>query len=162
MVWIPGFGRYKAQPGNRVGDHAPDFTLKDDGGHDVTLSHEVGERPVVLVFYPRAGSPICTRQMCSLRDGWGELTARARVFGISYDDVDAIRRFKHDEKLPFVLLSDSDKSVARKYGVHGTFAPARVTFVIDSSGKIESVIEHIKAGDHAAQILASLPRDAGA
>lgn len=112
MVWIPGFGKYSPRMGNRVGDKAPDFTLQDQDGRSVHLAEELGHRPVVLVFYPMAGSPVCTRQMCSLRDGWPELMSNAKVFGISYDSVQNLQRFKEQEHLPFPLLSDPDKAVA--------------------------------------------------
>jgi thioredoxin-dependent peroxiredoxin len=56
-MWIPGFGKYVAQAGNRVGDKAPDFELTDDGGNRVRLSEQFGDRAVVLVFYPKADTP---------------------------------------------------------------------------------------------------------
>lgn len=156
MVWIPGFGKYTPKQGNRVGDAAPDFTLKDHEGKDVTLSEQVGEKPVALVFYPRAGSPICTKQMCSLRDGWSELMAKAKVFGVSYDSVEQVRKFKEQQKLPFTLLSDPTKKVAKLYGVDGTFAAARVTFVIGTDGKVKAAIDSINANEHAKQVLNAL------
>ena len=153
MVWIPGFGKYTPKQGNRVGDDAPDFTLKDQDGNNVTLSEQLGEKPVVLVFYPMAGSPICTKQMCSLRDGWGELMQKAKVYGISYDSLQDLKRFKSHEHLPFDLLSDQGKKVAKQFGVDGTFAAARVSFVIGTDAKIKAVIDHIKANDHAGEVL---------
>ena len=156
MVWIPGFGKYTPKQGNRVGDTAPDFTLKDHDGNEVKLSGQVGDKPVVLVFYPRAGSPICTKQMCSLRDGWTELMAKAKVFGVSYDSVEQVRKFKEQQKLPFTLLSDPNKKVAKLYGVDGTFAAARVTFVIGTDGKIKAAIDSINANEHAKQVLKAL------
>lgn len=156
MVWIPGFGKYTAKQGNRVGDDAPDFTLKDQDGNDVTLSEQVGDKPVVLVFYPRASSPVCTKQMCSLRNDWDKLSGKAKVFGLSYDPPADLKKFKQEDNLPFTLLSDPDKEAAKRYGVAGTFAAARVTFVIGTDGKIKSVIEDIKASDHAEQVLKAL------
>lgn len=156
MVWIPGFGKYSPRMGNRVGDKAPDFTLQDQEGRSVHLADELGQRPVVLAFYPMAGSPVCTRQMCSLRDGWPELMSNAKVFGISYDSVQNLQRFKEQEHLPFPLLSDPDKVVAKLYGVDGTFAAARVTFVIGVDGQIQAVIDSVKSADHAKQVLAAL------
>ena len=156
MIWIPGFGKYTARQGNRVGDAAPDFTLKDQDGSDVTLSEQVGDTPVVLVFYPRASSPVCTKQMCSLRNDWGKLSDKAKVFGLSYDPPADLKKFKQDDNLPFTLLSDPNKEVAKKYGVAGTFAAARVTFVIGTDGKIKAVIDDIQASDHAAQVLKAL------
>lgn len=155
-MWIPGFGRYVAKAGNRVGDDAPDFTLRDQDGGQVRLKDQLGELPVVLVFYPRASSPICTMQMCSLRDDWGEIHKRAKIFGLSYDPPEALKRFQQSDKLPFALLSDPDKAVAKAYGVAGTFAAARVSFVIGQDGKIKAVITDIKATEHNKQLLAAV------
>ncbi|MBE7490546.1 MAG: peroxiredoxin [Planctomycetes bacterium] len=155
-MWIPGFGRYTPREGNRVGDKAPDFTLTDHTGSAVRLHDQIGDLPVVLVFYPRASSPICTRQMCSLRDGWAELGRRARVFGLSYDGVEALRRFHDQDRLSITLLADPDRIAARAYGVNGLFAAARVTFVIGTDGRIAAVITDIDAGNHAGQILKTL------
>lgn len=159
-MWIPGLGRYKPAPGNRVGDHAPEFTLPDQDGNAVSLRSELGARPVALVFYPRANSMVCTRQMCSLRDGWSSLAQRATVLGVSYDGPEALQRFRREDHLPFRLLSDSDRAVSRAYGVAGMFGAARVTFVIGVDGKIAAVVNHVKAGDHAAQVLRALPEPA--
>jgi peroxiredoxin Q/BCP len=155
-MWLPGLGRYKPREGNRKGDPAPDFTLPDQDGTPVKLRDLLGDKPVVLVFYPRASSMVCTRQMCSLRDGWGALTQKATVVGVSYDKPPALKKFQQDDHLPFPLLSDPDKAVARAYGVAGLFGAARVTFVINPEGVIAAVIEHVKAGDHAAQVLDSM------
>src|SRR5690606_39521116 len=106
--------------------------------------------------YPMPGSPVCTPQMCSLRDGWPELMSRAKVFGASYDSVKNLQHFKEQEHLPFPLLSDPDKVVAKLYGVDGTFAAARVTFAICVDGRIQAVIDGVKASDHAKQVLEAL------
>jgi len=155
-MWIPGFGKYTPQPGNRVGDEVADFTLKNQDGLAVSLHDELAKKPAVLVFYPRASSPICTRQMCSLRDGWRDLMAKAGVFGISYDPVADLKKFAQADKLPITLLSDPHKVAARALGVNGLFAAARVTFVIGTDKRIKAVITKIDASDHAQQILALL------
>lgn len=155
-MWIPGLGRYKPAPGNRVGDPAPDFTLPDHDGQSVHLADHLGAKPVVLVFYPRANSMVCTRQMCSLRDGWAALAQAATVFGLSYDQTAALRRFRQDDHLPFSLLSDAERRVAKAYGVAGLFLAARVTFIIGVDGRIRAVLSHISASDHAKQVLEAL------
>jgi thioredoxin-dependent peroxiredoxin len=156
MVWIPGFGRYSPRDGNRVGDLAPDFTLKDQDARDVHLADELGEKPVVLVFYPRASSPICTKQMCSLRNEWSDLMGKVKIFGLSYDPPADLKKFIERDKLPFTLLSDPNKEAAKKYGVAGTFAAARVTFVIGTDRRIKAVIDSINATGHAEQVLQAL------
>lgn len=153
MVWIPGFGRYSARDGNRVGDVAPDFTLLDQDGHSVHLADELGDKPVVLVFYPRASSPICTKQMCSLRNEWADLVGKVKIFGLSYDPPADLKKFIERDKLPFTLLSDPDKKAAKAYGVAGMFAAARVTFVIGTDKRIKAVIDSIAATSHASQVL---------
>jgi peroxiredoxin Q/BCP len=155
-MWIPGLGRYKPQQGNRVGDDAPDFTLLNQDGREVHLRDELGDKPIALVFYPRASSMVCTKQMCSLRNGWAELGKKATVFGVSYDDPAALKKFKQDDNLPFDLLSDPDKQVAKQYGVAGTFVAARVSFVIGTDGKIKNVIDDITAGSHDDQLLTAV------
>jgi thioredoxin-dependent peroxiredoxin len=95
--------------------------------------------------------------MCSLRDRWEELGERARVFGISYDAPAALAKFRQGQDLPFPLLSDEDKAVARAYGVAGMLAAARVSFVVDGEGMIRAVIPDAKTGGHAEEVLAALP-----
>lgn len=155
-MWIPGFGKYTAKEGSRIGDVAFDFTLKDTDGTAVRLSEQVGEKPVVLVFYPKAASPICTKQLCSLKERWDELMEKARVFAISYDSPDVLKRWKEQDNLPMPLLSDSTHEVAKKYGVAGAFANARVSFVIGTDGKIKAVIDSVSAGNHAKQVMDAL------
>lgn len=155
-MWIPGFGKYTPKPGNRVGDEVPDFTLKDQDGNALRLHEHITDKPLVLVFYPRASSPICTRQMCSLRDGWRELMGKARVFGLSYDPVADLKKFKDEDKLPITLLSDPDKVAAKALGVDGLFAAARVTFVVGTDKRIKAVLTSIDANGHAAQVLKAL------
>lgn len=153
-MWIPGFGRYSGKPA--VGDAAPSFSARNQDGALVALGDAAADRPVVLVFYPRASSPICTKQMCSMRDGWPALSAKATVFGVSYDEPAELKVFQQAQKLPFDLLSDPDKTIAKAYGVSGLLAAARVSFVIGTDRRIKSVITDIKAKDHATQILSAL------
>ncbi|GIK52690.1 MAG: peroxiredoxin [Planctomycetota bacterium] len=160
MFKFPGLGGYHPQPGARVGDVAPDFTLLDAGGKPVSLKELLGERPLVLAFFPRANTPVCTAQMCSLRDADSELARRAHVLGISYSDPATMRRFSDKLHLPMTLLCDTEKRVARLYGVYGFLAPARVTFILDRQGVIRAVIERVTASSHAAQVLKALD-DAG-
>ena len=115
---------------------APDFTLKDGNGADWRLSHHRG-RVVVLLFYPGDETPICTRQMCSVRDRWNDyLETGAEVIGISSDSIESHRKFSDHHELPLRLLSDSDGSVSKLYGAR-SLLPGRVArsvFVIDANG----------------------------
>ena len=119
-----------------VNDPAPDFTLKDGNGDDWRLSNQRG-KVVVLLFYPGDETPVCTKQMCSVRDRWDDyLATGAEVVGISSDSVESHKNFAEHHSLPLRLLSDSDRAVAKLYGAE-SFIPGRVAravFVIDGKG----------------------------
>ena len=115
---------------------APDFTLKDGNGHDWRLSDHRG-KVVVLLFYPGDETPVCTRQMCSVRDRWDDyLATGAEVVGISSDSIESHRKFAEHHNLPLRLLSDSDGAVSKLYGARSLIPGkvARSVFVIDAQG----------------------------
>ncbi len=122
-----------------AGDSAPEFTLRDQSGVDVTLSELLKTGPVVLFFYPKAMTAGCTKESCHFRDLASEFAAvGAQRVGISADRVDRQAEFaaKHDFDYP--LLSDQDRKVAAAFGVKrpGPLLSRRATFVIGSNGKI--------------------------
>lgn len=125
-----------------TGQSAPDFTLKDEGGNDWRLSDQRG-KTVVLLFYPKDETPVCTRQLCSVRDNWEEYQATgAEVAAISTDSVESHRRFAQNRKLPMRLLSDPTGEVNKLYGA-SSWLPgraARAVVVIDAGG----VVRHLK------------------
>jgi peroxiredoxin Q/BCP len=126
------------QDSPQVGAAAPDFTLKDGSGGEWRLSNNRG-KVVVLLFYPGDETPICTRQMCSVRDRWEDYSATgAEVVGISTDSVESHQEFAKHHELPLRLLSDSDQSVANLYGARSLIPGkvARSVFVIDAKGTI--------------------------
>jgi peroxiredoxin Q/BCP len=127
--------------GLKVGDEAPDFTLPAHNGEDVTLSQFRGSRNVVLYFYPKDGSPGCTRQACSFRDSYEVFQEMgAEVLGVSSDSLESHRRFAEAHLLPFRLLSDRDDQVRKLYGATGALGmPGRITFIIDREGVIRHV-----------------------
>jgi peroxiredoxin Q/BCP len=146
----------------KAGNPAPDFTTKDHDGKSVSLRDFRGKK-VVLYFYPNDMTPGCTAEACSLRDNYKALQKQGYVIlGISSNDEKSHRKFIEKEKLPFTLLSDTDKSVHQKFGtwveksMYGRkyMGTARVTFVIDEKGTISEVIEKVNTRDHASQILA--------
>jgi peroxiredoxin Q/BCP len=123
---------------NGIGAPAPDFTLKDDRGDDWQLTQKRG-RVVVLLFYPGDETPVCTRQLCSLRDRWKDYAATgAEVVGISTDSVESHRKFIEHHNLPLRLLADTGRKVADIYGARSWFPGkvARSVFVIDAHGII--------------------------
>jgi peroxiredoxin Q/BCP len=122
----------------QVGAPAPDFNLKDGSGNEWRLSDNRG-KVVVLLFYPGDETPICTRQMCSVRDRWEDYAATgAEVVGISTDSVESHQEFAKHHELPLRLLSDSDQSIANLFGARSLIPGkvARSVFVIDAKGTI--------------------------
>jgi len=120
------------------GQAAPDFVLPDGGGVEWRLSDQRG-KVVVLLFYPGDETPICTRQMCSVRDRWQDYTATgAEVIGISTNTVDSHKSFAEHHDLPLRLLADVDRKVADLYGAQSLIPGkvARSVFVIDAEGII--------------------------
>jgi len=128
--------------GVRIGDVAPDFELLDQSGAPVRLRDLVGQRPVVLYFYPKDKTPGCTIEARAFRDSYAGFTdAGAEVLGVSSDSVASHRRFVASEGLPFRLLADRGGGVRDLYGVEQTLGilPGRVTYVIDRSGVVRHV-----------------------
>ena len=126
----------------RVGDVAPDFTLPDQSGRLVRLGDLIGERTVVLYFYPKDQTPGCTLEARAFRDSYEKFTAQgAEVVGVSSDSVGSHRRFAARHNLPFLLLSDRGGAVRERYGVEKTLGllPGRVSYVIDRSGVVRHV-----------------------
>lgn len=127
-----------------VGDKVPEFTLTADDGRQVSLSDFRGQK-VVLYFYPKAGTPGCTKQACAVRDVYPRIENEGvAVIGISPDSPEALRKFRDEHDLPFVLLSDPDHEVAEAYGAWGekkAFGKTyegiiRSHFAIDAQGKL--------------------------
>lgn len=146
------------------GDAAPDFTLPDQDGNEVTLSKLRGQ-PVVLYFYPRADTPGCTTQACGIRDHRAEYDAAgARVLGVSPDPIRAVSKFAGKHSLDFTLLADEDHSVADLYGtwveksMYGKkyWGVQRATFIIDPDGKLARVFPKVSPKTHDEVVLAAL------
>ena len=129
-------------PGIQVGDKAPDFTLPSQSGEPVRLGDRLGERVVVLYFYPKDDTRGCTAEACAFRDSHEVFTdAGAEVIGVSSDSVGRHAAFADQHKLPFTLLSDQDGQVRKRYGVPAVLGvlPGRVTYVIDRQGTVRHV-----------------------
>lgn len=147
-----------------VGEEAPDFTLTDQNGKPVTLS-ELRGQPVVLYFYPRAATPGCTTQACSIRDNSNEYARfNARVLGVSPDSVEDIRAFADDQSLDFTLLADPDHKVTETYGAWGErsmygnkfMGVIRSTWLIDPEGRVAAVFPKIQPKQHDKKVLKAL------
>jgi peroxiredoxin Q/BCP len=137
------------------GTKAPDFTLKNQDGTDITLSQELKKGHVVLYFYPKDNTPGCTKQACSFRDMSEDFRlAGASIFGVNTDSVESHRKFHEKNKLTFTLLADTDGTVTKLYGASGWFGLARrVTYLIDSGGIIRKVYPDVTISTHAAELL---------
>lgn len=125
------------------GTRAPDFTLPDHEGKDVTLTTLLGDGPLILYFYPADFTPGCTREACSLRDLNDDLVAaKLRVVGVSPQDSASHARFREQHQLPFTLLADTNKEVASLYDVKGPLGliVRRATFLISAEGVIEDAV----------------------
>ncbi|MDT3443038.1 MULTISPECIES: thioredoxin-dependent thiol peroxidase [unclassified Pseudofrankia] len=147
-----------------VGDPAPDFTLSDADGNQVSLASFRGRR-VIVYFYPAASTPGCTKQACDFRDSLAQLNdAGLDVLGISPDKPAKLVRFRDNEGLTFPLLSDPDRAVLGAYGAYGektlygkkTVGVIRSTFVVDADGKIEKALYNVKATGHVAKLIRDL------
>jgi thioredoxin-dependent peroxiredoxin len=143
-----------------VGSKAPDFTLPSQSGEMVSLKEFLGEKVVILYFYPKDDTPGCTKEACAFRDEHEEFgKLDAEVIGVSSDSVESHRRFAEKHDLSFTLLSDEGGKVRKLYGVSNTFGifPGRVTYVIDEAGVVRHVFSsQIGAVKHVEGALKSL------
>jgi thioredoxin-dependent peroxiredoxin len=146
------------------GEKAPDFTLPDQDGNEVSLGELEGET-VVLYFYPRADTPGCTTQACGIRDRSGEYAeAGVRVIGVSPDEPAALKKFAGKFDLEFTLLGDVDHAVADAYGAWGEksmygkkyMGMLRSTFIVDPKGKIARVFPKVQPKKHDDIVLKAL------
>ena len=143
------------------GMKAPDFTLKDKNGNDVSLSDFIGKK-VVLYFYPKDNTPGCTRQACAFAGAYKGFTENGvEVIGISRDSVASHQKFAEKHSLPFILLSDPELQAIQSYGVwqekklYGkvSMGVVRTTFIIDENGIIDTVMPKVKPDTNAEEIL---------
>ncbi len=135
----------------KKGDVVSNFKAKTQSGEPFELSNYIG-KPLVIYFYPKDNTPGCTTQACSFRDQYQDFQdLGAEVIGISGDSEASHDKFAQKHKLPFILLSDSNKKIRNLFGVPTHFfglMPGRVTYIIDREGKIVSVFDSIKANVH--------------
>ena len=148
----------------KAGEKAPDFTLPDKDGNPVSLAAFRGKK-VVVYFYPKDNTSGCTRQACAFRDAYeGFRSADVAVIGISKDSEGSHQKFAEKFDLPFLLVSDPERTVIEAFGVwqekklYGkvSMGVVRATFIIDESGVIEKVFPRAKPDTNAAEILAYL------
>jgi peroxiredoxin Q/BCP len=146
----------------QVGDKIPNFSAKDNNGNDFNSDSIIGNKPVVIYFYPKDNTPGCTAQACSFRDQYEDFKdLGAEVIGISSDSISSHEKFIQKYKLPFILLSDSDKKIRNLFGVKPDLfglLPGRVTYVADKNGIIQLVFDSIAATNHIPRALKSIKK----
>lgn len=145
----------------KIGDKAPEFTVKDQDGRSISLKDYLGKK-VILFFYPKASTPGCTMEAKNLRDNQQKLLEKGyKIIGVSADSEKRQKNFCIKNDLEYPLLADEDKEVIKAYGVWGLKkfmgreydGIHRMTFIIDEKGLIENIVEKVKTKDHADQIL---------
>lgn len=147
----------------KVGDKVPNFIAYDTNGNVFESQSIIGKKPLVIYFYPKDDTPGCTAQACSFRDQYEDFTdLGAEVIGVSSDTVASHQKFSKQYKLPFILLSDSNKKIRNLFGVpSGLFGllPGRVTYVADKNGTIQLIFDNnLMATKHIPKALASIKK----
>jgi thioredoxin-dependent peroxiredoxin len=127
----------------QIGDHCPIFSLPDSLGKDIQVNDYLGQKILVLFFYPKDDTPGCTKEACAFRDAYADFVdLGCEVFGISSDAAATHQNFQQKHQLPYPLLSDSQKKVRQQFGVPGNLfglIPGRVTYVIGLDGKVAGI-----------------------
>jgi peroxiredoxin Q/BCP len=134
----------------QVGSQAPDFTAKASNGETISLKDYKDKKAVVLYFYPKDETSVCTKEACAFRDSYQVFKDMgAEVIGVSADSDDSHKSFASHHQLPFILLSDSDGSLRKLYKVPNSFGllPGRVTFIIDKQGVIRHTFNSMMDGE---------------
>lgn len=145
----------------KVGDTIPNFIAKDTNGNDFESHSIIGKQPVVIYFYPKDETRVCTEQACSFRDNYQKFKdLGAEVIGISADSVQSHIQFKSKFHLPFILLSDRNKLLRKLFGVENDFIfiPGRQTFVADKNGTIIMVFNSMSGKIHIQKALEILKK----
>ena len=144
----------------KVGDKIPNFTAKDTNGNDFNSLDVIGKKPLVIYFYPKDNTPGCTTQACSFRDQYEDFKdLGAEVIGISSDSIESHQKFTQQYRLPFILLSDSDKKIRTLFGVPSSLfglIPGRVTYVADTTGTVIMIFDSMKAKNHISKALEAI------
>lgn len=147
----------------KIGDSIPNFTLKDQNGNDFQIEKIIGKQALVIYFYPKNFTPGCVKEACDFRDQYEDFKdLGATVIGISSDTESSHAKFASKYNLPFVLLSDKNGSVSRKFGVKKNLLgllPGRETYVVDKNGKVILMFNSMDASKHIKKALKILQSD---
>jgi peroxiredoxin Q/BCP len=146
----------------KVGDKIPFFTAKDSRGNDFEVRDYIG-KPLVIYFYPKDDTRVCTEQACSFRDNYEDFkNLGCEVIGISSDSSSSHEKFSTKYNLPFILLSDSDKKLRRLFGVSNDLLgliPGRTTYVIDKNGIVILIFNSMSGKIHIQKALEILKKE---
>ncbi len=146
----------------KLGDTVPNFTALDTNGKEFRSQDYVGKKPVVFYFYPKDNTPGCTAQACSFRDQYEDFKdLGAEVIGISSDSITSHQKFTKQYRLPFQLLSDSDRKIRKLFGVPSGMLgllPGRVTYIVDKTGSITMIFDSIMATKHIPKALEAIKK----
>ena len=144
----------------KIGDKAPSFVAVDANETSFDSKDIIGKKPLVIYFYPKDNTPGCTMQACGFRDSYEDfIDLGAEVIGVSSDTVNSHKKFTTQYKLPFTLLSDSDKKLRKLFGVPDKLfglLPGRVTYIINKAGIITMIFDSVMATKHISIALKSL------
>lgn len=164
-----GFGMYAVDAKGeavKIGTKAPGFNLMSQDGKMVSSEAYYGKKPVVVYFYPKDDTPVCTKEACAFRDSFQDFKdAGADVIGVSADSAESHKKFAEKHRLPFTLLADEKGELRKAFGVPSTFGvmPGRVTYVIDKDGVVKyifnSQLEGEKHMTEALRIVKELNKD---
>ncbi|WP_298222888.1 peroxiredoxin [Flavobacterium sp.] len=146
----------------QVGDSIPHFIAKDAAGKDFDSRNYIGKKPVVIYFYPKDDTRVCTQQACSFRDQYDDFKALgAEVIGISGDSIQSHQKFSAQYQLPFILLSDADRKLRKLFGVPRDLLgliPGRVTYVANERGIITMIFNSTSGTIHIKKALEALQK----
>lgn len=146
----------------KVGDMAPNVSAPLSDGTTFVMKDWLARAPLVLYFYPKDDTPGCTTEACGLRDDITNFTKlKATVVGSSYDSVESHKKFIAKYKLPFPIIADTEKTVAKAFGVGGPVFSQRATFIIGKDGAILYANPSVNAGAHSREIQEALAKIAG-
>ena len=144
-----------------IGNKIPEFSLKDQSGKNFNIKDYIGKKKLVIYFYPKDESSVCTKEACAFRDSYEEFkNADAMIIGINSGSVESHLAFQKNHKLPFTLLSDPGNKVLNMFGVKDVmFLTGRETFLVDKEGKVAFKFKGLLKGDeHATSVLAFLSK----
>jgi peroxiredoxin Q/BCP len=155
VILLNVFISCNAQKQLDIGDTIPMFTLQNQDGKTFSMKDSIGKKMIVIFFYPKDESIVCTKEACTFRDSASEFVKYgALVIGINQGSVESHKKFQQDDNLPYQLLSDPDEKVIKAFGVKATLFTDRVTYVVDKTGVIVFKYHGLTEGSkHPEQVL---------